>query len=101
MWFVATLIAGKPARAQNRGVYPLGMSATNSGVTPQPGFSYANQLLFYVRDQAKDDDGKTLPVAGLNTVVMDMNTLTWVSTIRIFGARYCRGCHSAFRERTI
>ena len=32
------------------------MSATNSGVTPEPGFTYVNQLLFYSRDHAKDDD---------------------------------------------
>jgi hypothetical protein len=63
------LIATRPARAQNRGVYPLGMSATNSGITPEPGFTYTNQLLFYARDQAKDNEGKTLPVTGLNTVV--------------------------------
>jgi hypothetical protein len=80
------LIATRPARAQNRGVYPLGMSATNSGITPEPGFTYTNQLLFYARDQAKDNEGKTLPVTGLNTVVMDMNTLTWASTTLILVA---------------
>lgn len=74
--------------AQNRGVYPLGMSAVNSGVTPQSGFSYSNQLLFYSRDQVKDDAGKVLPITGINTVVMDMNSLIWVSKKRIFGARY-------------
>ncbi len=82
------LIAPRPVQAQNRGVYPLGMSALNSGITPESGFTYTNQLLFYARDQAKDDEGKTLPVTGLNTVLMDMNTLTWVSTKRILGARF-------------
>jgi len=85
---ICILIAARTARAQNRGVYPLGMSATNSGVTPESGFSYTNQLLLYTRDEAKDDDGRTLPLTGRNTVVMDMNTLTWVSTKRILGARY-------------
>ena len=66
------------AQGQNRGVYPLGMSATNSGVTPGPGFTYVNQLLFYSRDHAKDDVGSTLPVTGENYVLMDMNTLAWV-----------------------
>ena len=37
------------ASAQVRGVYPLGMTATNSGVTPQAGFTYTNQFLFYSR----------------------------------------------------
>jgi hypothetical protein len=64
------------------------MSAINSGVTPESGFTYSNQLLFYTRDHAKDDNGGTLPVTGINTVVMDMNTLTWVSAKRILGARY-------------
>jgi hypothetical protein len=73
------------ANAQNRGVYPLGMSATNSGVTPGPGFTYGNQLLFYSRDHAKDDAGNTLPVTGQNYVLMDMNTLTWVSQQKFLG----------------
>jgi hypothetical protein len=73
------------ANAQNRGVYPLGMSATNSGVTPGSGFTYGNQLLFYSRDHAKDDAGNTLPVTGANYVLMDMNTLTWVSRQTFLG----------------
>jgi hypothetical protein len=72
-------------QAQNRGVYPLGMSATNSGVTPGAGFTYVNQLLFYSRDHAKDDTGNTLPVTGQNYVLMDMNTLAWVSKKKFLG----------------
>jgi hypothetical protein len=79
------LVIAMQAQAQNRGVYPLGMSATNSGVTPGPGFTYVNQLLFYSRDQAKDDAGNTLPVRGEHHVLMDMNTLAWVSTQKILG----------------
>ena len=45
-------------------------------------------MLFYVRDEVKDDDGETLPTGGLNTVVMDMNSFIWVSTRKVFGARY-------------
>ena len=74
-----------PAIAQNRGVYPLGMSAINSGITPKPGFTYVNQLLYYSRDHARDDDGNELPVAGQNYVLMDMNSFAWVS------ARTCLG----------
>ena len=74
------------ARAQNRGVYPLGMSAINSGITPASGLTYANQLLLYARDRAKDDAGNTV-ASGSNTVVMDMNTLTWVGDLRVLGSR--------------
>jgi hypothetical protein len=64
--------------AQVRGVYPLGMSATNSGVTPESGFSYANQFLTYSRSQLKDAEGAT-QTTGNNSVVMDMNSIVWVS----------------------
>ena len=76
-----------PVPAQVRGVYPLGMSATNSGVTPDPGFSYVNQFLFYSRDQAKGPNGEVL-ATGQNSVMMDMNTLVWVSKrkIRLLGS---------------
>jgi hypothetical protein len=98
---ICALIAVKPAGAQNRGLYPLGMSATNSGITPESGFSYSNQLLFYVRDQAKDDEGKMLPVTGLNTVVMDMNTLTWVSPIQVIGAKYYAAASLPFAKNDL
>jgi hypothetical protein len=77
------------AGAQSRGVYPLGMSATNSGITPESGFTYSNQLLFYSRDEVKDEHGDTLPITGKNSVLMDMNSLIWVSEKKILGgARY-------------
>jgi hypothetical protein len=54
------------------------MSATNSGVTPESGISYVNQFLFYSRDQAKGPSGEVL-ATGQNSVMMDMNSLVWVS----------------------
>lgn len=75
-------------QAQSRGVYPLGMSAINSGITPQPGFTYSNQLLFYSRNQAKSNDGATLPIAGSNSVLMDLNSIVWVSTKTILGGAH-------------
>lgn len=83
-----SVIGAARAEAQNRGVYPLGMSATNSGVTPESGFSYGNQLLFYARNQVKGDNGETRPMGGLNIVAMNLNSFIWVSTRRVFGARY-------------
>lgn len=73
--FVATV-----APAQNRGTYPLGMSAVNSGLTAQPGFAYIGQLLFYSRDHARDDAGNALPETGRNDVLMNLNTLAWTSS---------------------
>src|SRR5215831_12335263 len=91
-WICAGMIMvffASPAGTQSRGVYPLGMSATNSGVTPGPGFTYSNQLLFYARNEVKDDSGATLPISGSNSVLMDMNSLIWVSQKEFLGgARY-------------
>jgi hypothetical protein len=79
-----SLAVCEQALAQNRGVYPLGMSATNSGVTPEAGFTYSNQLLIYSRDKSKGPAGQVL-VTGSNSVVMDMNTLAWVSKKTMLG----------------
>ena len=83
----------RTASAQNRGVYPLGMSATNSGVTPEPGFAYVNQLLIYSRDKSKGPDGEVLGT-GSNSVVMDMNTLAWVSKKKILGGEVLDDGHN-------
>jgi hypothetical protein len=71
-----------PAAAQVRGVYPLGMSATNSGVTPESGISYVNQFLFFSRDEAKGTNGEVL-ATGQNSVMMDMNSVVWVSKRKV------------------
>ncbi len=71
-----------PVEGQVRGVYPLGMSATNSGVTPESGFTYSNMFLFYSRDQLKGPNGEIL-ATGQNSVMMDMNSFVWVSKKQI------------------
>src|SRR5512145_588080 len=75
---VATALTATPARAQVRGVYPLGMSATNSGVLAQAGFTYVNNFLFYARYESLGPNGEVL-ATGTNSVMMDMNTFVWVS----------------------
>jgi hypothetical protein len=39
--------ASTAGRAQVRGVYPVGMNATNSGVTPEAGITYSNLFVFF------------------------------------------------------
>jgi hypothetical protein len=104
VWFtVFTSILSFPAHraeAQNRGVYPLGMTATGSGTLPQARFTYANQLVFYSRGEAKDDEGNTL-VTGKNSVLMDMNTITWVSGFRVLGASYAAAATLPFAKSNL
>lgn len=83
-----TLVIPASVRSQSRGVYPLGMTAVGSGVTPNPGFTYANQLLFYARDESKANDGSSLPVSGRNAAIMDMNSFVWVSNWRLLGGAH-------------
>ena len=66
------------AHGQNRGVYPLGLSAINSGVTAAAGFSYSNSFLFYGRDESKGASGQVI-ATGAQSVLMDMNGFSWVS----------------------
>jgi hypothetical protein len=80
---VASLGPGS-ASAQNRGVYPLGMSATGSGIIADPGLSYSNMFLFYSRDRSVGPDGEVI-ATGQNSVLMDMNTVAWVSPKRVLG----------------
>jgi len=85
---ICELILPERVQAQSRGVYPLGMSSLNSGLTPESGFTYSNQLLFYARDEIKENDGATLPVKGSNSVLMDLNSIVWVSTRTMFGGAH-------------
>jgi len=89
---VAALVAGSAAGvgtvwAQNRGVYPLGMSATNAGVTAGPGFTYVNLFILYARNESKGADGDVI-ATGHNSVLMDLNSFVWVSRKQILGATY-------------
>jgi hypothetical protein len=87
-----SLLLPLSAYPQSRGVYPLGMSSTNSGITPSPGFTYSNQLLFYYRNESKDEHGVAKPITGSNAVLMDMNSIIWVSKRTILGGAH----YSAF-----
>ena len=72
-FFVLNLV-----QAQVRGVYPVGMNATNSGVTPEAGITYSNLFVFFSRDEEKGPDGEIL-ATGQNSIMMDMNSFVWVS----------------------
>ena len=74
----ANLVVSAPVQAQVRGVYPVGMNATNSGVTPEAGFTYSNLFIFFSRDEEKGPEGEIL-ATGQNSVIMDLNSFVWVS----------------------
>ena len=71
-WIVAAGVLATlsgDAWAQNRGVYPLGMSALNSGITSEPGFTYSNLFLLNSRDELRGPDGAIVNT-GQNAVMI-------------------------------
>jgi hypothetical protein len=85
--FTCMLLGLTQAEAQVRGLYPLGISATNSGVTPEPGFSFSSYLAIYTRNKFKGPNGE-VTATGRQSVVMDLNTLAWVSKKQILGGAH-------------
>ena len=79
---VFTWLVAISAHAQNRGVYPLGLSAINSGVSAAPGLTYNNSFLFYARDEQVGGNGEVL-ATGQQAVLLDMNTVLWASSEQI------------------
>jgi len=79
---VANVVVLTPAQAQVRGVYPVGMNATNSGVTPEAGITYSNLFVFFSRDKEKGPHGEIL-ATGQNSIIIDMNSFVWVSKKKI------------------
>jgi hypothetical protein len=81
--FLAALSAFvPPTEAQVRGVWNVGSGATNSGVTPGSGFTYANTFFFYSRDSAVGPNGEIV-ATGQQAVMLDVNNFTWVSNWEI------------------
>jgi hypothetical protein len=77
MFFTSTA-----SRAQVRGVYPVGMNAINSGVTPETGITYSNLFVFFSRDEKRDSEGNVV-ATGRNTIMMDLNSFVWLSKGKI------------------
>jgi len=57
-------LAATACVAQQKGQYLPGQFELNSGVTPEPGFTYANVSINYFADTLKDGSGHTVPATG-------------------------------------
>lgn len=77
------------------------MSALNAGSLPDSGWTYANQLLDYSRNRAKDNNGDPEPVRGAHAVLMDMNTFTWVSRWSAGGFHYAASATLPFARNSL
>src|SRR5260370_30592783 len=85
LWVAGTGSCHGQALPPVRGVYTPGFNATNSGVMPEPGLSYANFFMDYSFDQLRSASGAT--VAENNAAVfIDINAFEWVTKNKILGA---------------
>jgi hypothetical protein len=84
--FLAVLLAAVPANAQVRGLYTPGISATNSGVVPDPGLTYANCFLDYTFNELHGADGQRLQANPAFTTLADLNVFQYVSKKKVLGA---------------
>jgi hypothetical protein len=86
--------AAGPCRAQTpvvsplRGVYTPGFSATNSGVLPEPGFTYSNTFMDYSFNQIRCTACGELASQFDASVLVDANLFMWVSKKKILGGNY-------------
>ena len=71
-----------------RGVYTPGFSATNSGVLPEPGFTYSNTFMDYSFNQLRCTNCGELASQFDASVLVDANLFMWVSKKKILGGNY-------------
>src|ERR1700722_14726932 len=71
-----------------RGVYSPGFNATNSGVMPDPGFTYSNTFLDYSFDQVLCSICGGISSKINAAVFVEVNVFMWVSKKKILGANY-------------
>jgi hypothetical protein len=83
-----------------RGDYTSGFNATNSGVMPEPGFTYANFFMDYSFDQFRSASGAI--VAQNNAAVfIDINVFEWVTKKKFLGAIYALVALLPFSDSSI
>ncbi len=70
-----------------RGVYAPGINATNSGVMPEPGLTYANSFLGYSFNQFRSASGAIVGQRNA-AVFLDINVFEWVTKKKILGTTY-------------
>jgi hypothetical protein len=71
-----------------RGVYSPGFTATNSGVMPGPGLTYANTFMDYSFNQVNCPVCGNIPSKINVALFADVNVFLWVSKKKILGANY-------------
>src|SRR5260370_23672251 len=83
-----------------RGVYTPGFNATNSGVMPEPGLSYANYFIHYSFNQFRSASG-TIVAQNNAAVFVDINAFEWIAKKKILVASYAMAALHPFSNNSI
>jgi len=87
--FWAVLCNVSPLLAQQKGQWVPGGYGLNAGVTPDPGFTYANLALNYSASQLNDSNGKRRPnITGTYSFWVDENIFYYVPKYKFLGGYF-------------
>lgn len=90
-----------PAFAQVRPLYTPGMSATNSGLLPAPGFTYMNYFQYYSFDKVKDLQGDTINDDLDAAIFIDQNIFVYVTKAKLLGGNLAFSAALPFANSSI
>ena len=76
-----------PANGQQKGQYIPGQQGLNTGVLPDPGFTYANLTINYSADTLKNSNGNSVPLAGSYNIWAIENIFFYVPQFKFLGAK--------------
>ena len=76
-----------PANAQQKGQWIPGQEGLNTGVLPDPGFTYLNITLNYSADTLKNAKGNSVPLTGSYDIWAIENAFIYVPKFKFLGAK--------------
>jgi hypothetical protein len=76
-----------PANGQQKGQYIPGQQGLNTGVLPDPGFTYANMTVNYSADTLKNANGNSVPLTGSYDIWALENIFFYVPQFKFLGAK--------------
>ena len=81
------LCCALPLLAQQRGQYIPGQQGLNSGLLPDPGFTYANLTINYSADTLRNASGSKVPLAGSYDLWANASAFFYVPNFKLLGAK--------------
>jgi hypothetical protein len=86
--FICVFVFGVlPVRGQQKGQYIPGQQGLNTGVLPDPGFTYASMTVNYSADTLKNSNGNSVPLSGSYDIWAMENIFYYVPKFKFLRAK--------------